>query len=75
MNRFGGRAVISTGPGADPDSLYIAKLGGGKGLSVAGCPPRLDQRSKWRGQRLQCFSRRKPCEGNEWKNLPVRQTP
>jgi hypothetical protein len=38
--------VILTGPGARPDKLYIAKLGGGKSLPVPGCPPRLGQRSR-----------------------------
>jgi hypothetical protein len=42
-NRFGCGTVISTGPGANPDSLYIAKLAGGKSLPVPGCPPRLGQ--------------------------------
>jgi hypothetical protein len=35
-----------TAPGACPDKLYIAKLGGGKSLPVPGCPPRLGQRSR-----------------------------
>ena len=35
--------MISTGTGANPDSLYIAKLAGGKSLPVLGCPPRLGQ--------------------------------
>ena len=46
MNRLGVRAVISTGPGANPDQLYIAKLAGGKSLPVARFPPRLGQRSR-----------------------------
>jgi hypothetical protein len=39
MKRSRGRAVIRTGPGADPSRLYIAKLVGGKGLLVPGCLP------------------------------------
>src|SRR5262245_39869472 len=38
-NRSGGRAVILTGPGANPDRLYIAKLVGGKGVPDPGCLP------------------------------------
>src|SRR5262249_60273455 len=38
-NRSGGRAVILTGPGANPDTLYIAKCVEGKGFPVPGCLP------------------------------------
>src|SRR5262249_35066007 len=45
-NRFGGRAEILTGPGADRDQLYNAKLPVGKGIPVPGCPPHLGRRSR-----------------------------